>query len=258
MAAGVPAYTVKVHAKFPGQMPSIRGVLCLHDLYTGVLMAVMDSTYLTAVRTGVTAAVAADALARGDAESVAVIGAGMQGREQLYALAALRPIRRARVFDLDGEVADAFCRTAMDQLRIPVEAAPSVEHAVEEAGIVLAATWSRAPFLHPGMLKRGVHVNTLGPDEPGKAEVIRCALFVCDDRDLAVEMGSLAGVGLGAEAVAAELGEVLAGVHPGRTSPGQTTVYGAVGLAVQDAVAAWWVYEEARRRGVGQAIDFLR
>lgn len=111
------------------------------------------------------------------------------------------------------------------------------------------------------MLARGAHVTTLGPDEPGKAEVaadvIRTGLFVCDDRALAVELGALGGVALGAEAVSAELGEVLSGNHPGRTSSDQITIYGGVGLAFQDAVTAWHVYAAAKARGVGSAIDFL-
>jgi ornithine cyclodeaminase/alanine dehydrogenase-like protein (mu-crystallin family) len=78
--AGIPAYTVKVHAKFPDQRPAIRGVLCLHDADTGDLLAVMDSTHLTAVRTGLAGAIAADVLARAESDSVAVIGAGVQGR----------------------------------------------------------------------------------------------------------------------------------------------------------------------------------
>jgi ornithine cyclodeaminase len=111
------------------------------------------------------------------------------------------------------------------------------------------------------MLRPGAHVTTLGPDEPGKAElaaeVLRSALFVCDDRALAVEMGALGGVGLGPSAVGAELGEVLGGTHPGRIAPEQITVFGGVGLVFQDAVAAWAVYREARRAGAGREVDFL-
>ena len=89
----------------------------------------------------------------------------------------------------------------------------------------------------------------MGADEPGKAEVsadvIRSSLFVCDDRQLAFEMGALHGVQLGAEAIGAELGDVLGGTHPGRTSEEQVTIFGGVGLAFQDAVTAWQVYEHA-------------
>jgi ornithine cyclodeaminase/alanine dehydrogenase-like protein (mu-crystallin family) len=261
IAPGVPAYTVKVHAKFAAERPAIRGVLCLHAIATGELLAVMDSTYLTALRTGLAGALAAHVLARCDADTVAVVGAGVQGTQQLRALATLRVLRSGSVYDVVPEQAAAFAHAMAEELAIPLEPAASIASAVRDAGIVLAATWARTPFILPGMLAPGAHVTTLGADEPGKAEVaaavIRDALFVCDDRALAVEMGALGGVGLGLDAVGAELGEVLGGTHPGRTSPGQVTVYGGVGLAFQDAVAAWAVYEVARMRGIGRETDFL-
>lgn len=258
---GVPAYTVKVHAKFPAEDPAIRGLLCLHDLASGDLLAVMDSAYLTAVRTGIAGALASHVLARSDADMAAVIGAGVQGACQLRALAGLRPLRRVRVYDIVPGRAHAFAKAMTNELQVPVQAVPSAGAAMRNAGIVLVATWSRKPFILPGMLTAGAHVTTLGADEPGKAEVgadlIRTAVFVCDDRNLAVEFGALGGVGLGPEAVGAELGEVLGGTHPGRTSSDQITIYAGVGLAFQDTIAAWQVYEAAKARGVGGEIDFL-
>jgi len=260
-APGVPAYTVKVHAKFPNESPAIRGVLCLHDLATGGLLAVMDSTYLTAIRTGIAGALAAHVLARPDAELAAIIGAGVQGTFQLRALANMRPLKRVWVYDIVAERAEAFAQAMGKELSLPIEVAPSVSSAVGQAAIVLAATWSKAPLILPGMLAPGTHVTTLGPDEPGKAEVaaslVQEGLFVCDDRDLAVELGAVGGVGLGPEVVDAELGEVLSGRHPGRTSSSQITIYGGVGLAFQDTVTAWQAYEAARSRGIGSEIDFL-
>ena len=127
--------------------------------------------------------------------------------------------------------------------------------------MVLAATWAQKPFIFPGMLQPGTHVSTIGPDEPGKcevsAEVIRDAVFVCDDRDLAVSMGAIGGAKLGADAISAELGEVIGGAHPGRMNAEQVTVYGGVGLAFQDVVAAWQIYRAALSRGLGREIDFL-
>jgi ornithine cyclodeaminase/alanine dehydrogenase-like protein (mu-crystallin family) len=261
VAPGVPVYTVKVHAKFPAQDPAIRGLLCLHAMDTGELLAVMDSTYLTAMRTGLAGALAAHVLARAEADIVAVVGAGVQGMQQLRSLAALRPLKHAWVYDLVPDRAGAFARAMTNELAFPVQAAGSAAAAVQNAGIVLVATWAREPFIFPEMLSPGTHVTTLGADEPGKAEVaadvILRALFVCDDRALAVSMGALGGVGLGEEAVGAELGEVLSGAHPGRTSPEQLTVYGGVGLAFQDVVAAWAVYQAALDRGVGRELNFL-
>jgi ornithine cyclodeaminase/alanine dehydrogenase-like protein (mu-crystallin family) len=258
---GVAAFTVKVRAKFPSETPAIRGVLCVHDMNTGALLAIMDSTYLTAVRTGIAGALAADVLARKDADAVAVVGAGVQGAFQLRALAGLRTIRRVWVYDLARDRADEFARRWSSELSLSVEPVHSVSDAVRQADIVLTATWATTPFIVPGVLAAGAHVTSLGPDEPGKAEVsadvIKDSLFVCDDRHLAVELGALRGVGLGADAVSAELGEVLGGSHPGRTSREQITVYGGVGLAFQDAVAAWHVYRRAKDAGTGTALDFL-
>ncbi len=260
-ATGIPAYTVKVHAKFPEEQPAIRGVLCLHDGQTGGLLAVMDSTHLTAVRTGLCSALAADVLARRDARSVAIIGAGMQGEHQLRSLHLMRRIEAVRVYDTVPNRALAFAGRMREALGLPIEVSDSAAAAMEAADVVFAATWARAPFILPGMLRPGAHVSTIGPDEPGKcevsAEVIREAVFVCDDRELAVSMGAIGGAQLGAESIGAELGEVIGGVHPGRTEAEQITVYGGVGLAFQDAMAAWQIYRSARERGLGREIDFL-
>jgi ornithine cyclodeaminase/alanine dehydrogenase-like protein (mu-crystallin family) len=236
--AGIPAYSVKVHAKFPSQDPAIRGVLCLHALDTGELLAIMDSTYLTAVRTGLAGALAAHVLARPDANTVAIVGAGVQGRHLLASLAALRDIRAIKVYDIVPAAAVAFSEEMSRRLEIAVDPASSVQQAVQDAGVVLMATWSREPLILPGMLVPGAHVTTLGPDEPGKVEVS-------------------AGVLAGSLLVTAELGEVLAGAHPGRTSAEQITVYGGVGLAFQDVVCAWHIYAAAKEQGVGDKIDFL-
>lgn len=260
-APGVPAYTVKVHAKFPAETPAIRGVLCLHDIDSGELLAVMDSTHLTAVRTGLAGALAAHVLGRQDADVVAVIGAGIQGTHQLRALATLRPLRRVLVYDILAARAESFARSVTDELGLPATVTTSVAVAVGDADISLVATWSRTPFILPGMLPAGAHVTTLGVDEPGKAEVdpelIGTSLFVCDDRELAVDLGALQGVAADAARRAVELGNVLSGAHPGRTSNREITIYGGVGLAFQDTIAAWHIYRAARDRGMGREIDFL-
>ena len=261
VVADIPAYSVKVHAKFPGEDPAIRGVLCLHDAETGALLALMDSTHLTAVRTGLAGAIAADVLARRDAATVAVVGAGAQGEHQLRALAMLRRLERVWVYDTRAEQARAFAGRLVGALGVPVAPSTTLEHALRGADIALVATWARAPFLGPELVRPGMHVTTLGADEPGKAEVaaevISDAVFVCDDRELAVRMGAIGGVGLDAAAIDAELGEVLAGTHPGRTSAEDVTIYGGVGLAFQDLVAAWLVYRAARARGLGRVVDLL-
>ena len=125
---------------------------------------------------------------------------------------------------------------------------------------MVTATWAREPFLYPDLLAPGVHVTTLGADEPGKrevsAELILASRFFCDDRALALEMGAVGNVGLDETAISGELGEVLTGRQPGRLDD-EFTVYGGVGLAWMDLVAAWAVYQNALSAGLGQQVDFL-
>lgn len=155
------------------------------------------------------------------------------------------------VYDKITEKATIFAEHIQAELRLPVQVAPTLMQAVRHADIVVTATWSRSPFLFAPLIQPGTHITTLGPDEPGKCEVaadlLQKGVFVCDDRELAVTMGALGGVGLGRDAVHAELGEILGGMRSGRTRADQITIYGGVGLAFQDLVACWHVFREAQR-----------
>jgi ornithine cyclodeaminase/alanine dehydrogenase-like protein (mu-crystallin family) len=260
LVPGIPAYSVKVHAKFPGSDPAIRGVLILHDLVTGAPLAVMESGYLTALRTGVTGALGCDVLALPDARSVAIIGAGVQGRSQLSALRTVRPIASVRIHDSSRSAADLFANDAVcDGLAVRV--AGSLEDALDGVDIAITATWAREPFLFRRHLHPGLHITTLGPDQPGKCEVaadaLETAVLIVDDRRLALEMGAVGGAGVGPDSIDAELGEVIAGTKPGRCDDREVTVFGSVGLAFQDLVAGWLAYTLACERGVGRRLDLL-
>ena len=260
LVPGIPAYSVKVHAKFPGADPAIRGVLMLNDLTTGATLALLESSYLTALRTGLAGALGADALALPGARTAAIIGAGAQGRSQLAALRLVRPITIVRLYDPSPGVAERF---AFDPActGLKVVSCATLEEALDGAEVVVTATWAHEPFLFARHLGPGIHVTTLGPDQPGKCEVaadaLRAAIVVVDDRNLAVIMGAVGGAGLGLEAIHAELGEVLAGVRPGRSEATNMTVFGSVGLAFQDLAAGWLAYTLAQERGVGRSLDLL-
>lgn len=249
LVAGIPAYTVKINAKLPASTPSVRGLISLHDLDSGALLAVMDSIAITAIRTALVGALAAQALARPKIDTVAVIGAGVQGREQLRALSLVRSFRTVRVYDAFPERAVALAADLRSELEADLEIAASAQRAVEDADVVITATWAKAPFLTRDMIAPGTHITAVGADEPGKAELdrelISASKFVCDDAALAVEMGALAGVGLGREAIHASLGDVLSGVRPGRATDQDITVFGSVGLPCQDLPAAWMAYQRA-------------
>jgi ornithine cyclodeaminase/alanine dehydrogenase-like protein (mu-crystallin family) len=257
---GIPAFTVKVNSKFPDHRPAIQGVVLLFDLDAGDLLAVMDSAHLTAVRTGEAAALAAKTLARSDADSAAVIGAGALGRSQLRGLQRQRTLRRVSVFDVDARAAERFATEMSLECGIQVARASSLDEAVRGAGIVAIATWATRPFFERHHLEPGMHITTLGPDAPGKCEVgadaIRAAKVVVDRRELALSVGAIRGAGCGPETIRSELGEVLAGRATGRESSDEITLFAGVGLPFQDLAIAWPIYLHARRTGIGTVIEF--
>ena len=260
LVPGIPAYSVKVHAKFPASEPAIRGVLILHDLRTGEPLAIMESSYLTALRTGLAGALGSDLLAVPNASRVAIVGAGVQGRAQLGALRLVRPIKSVQVLDTAPEAIERFrCDPVCAGLE--VRAARSLDDVLETAQIAITATWARQPFLFRRHLHPGLHITTLGPDQPGKCELaadaLQEALVVVDDRRLAVQMGAVGGAGLGVESIHAELGEVIAGLRHGRENEQQITIFGSVGLPFQDLAAGWLAYTLALQRQVGKRINLL-
>lgn len=256
---GIPAFTVKVNTKVPGAVRSVIGSIHLADLETGEVLAIMDSVVITAERTALAGGLAADVLARPDVSRVAVIGAGVQGEAQVRALQLVRRVERVDVVDAMPERAEGYAARVGQALGIEVVVRDRVTDAVRDADVIITATWSKRPFLTRAMVRDGVHITAVGADEPAKgevdAELIRSSLFACDDRHLAAGMGAIAGAGLGPDAIHAELGEIIAGVKPGRTSAEQITIFGTVGLAFQDLAAAWQVYGAARATGTGVVVE---
>lgn len=256
---GIPAFTVKVNTKIPGATRSVVGSMNLTDLETGEVLAIMDSIVITAERTALAGALAADVLARRDVPRVAVIGAGVQGEAQVRALQLVRRVERVDVVDSIRARAEAYAERVGPALGIEVVVHSNVATAVRDADVIITATWSKQPFLTRSMVRGGAHVTAVGADEPAKGEVdaglIAGSLFVCDDCDLAASMGAIAGAGLGPEAIHAELGEVIAGVKRGRTRADEITIFASVGLAFQDLAAAWQVYNRAKEIGVGTPVE---
>ncbi|MER7695469.1 MULTISPECIES: ornithine cyclodeaminase family protein [unclassified Streptomyces] len=258
---GIPAYTVKVNAKFPDAVPALRGLVCLHGLADGQLLAVLDSATVTAWRTGLAAALATDVLADERADSVSIVGAGAQARMVLRGLVRLRTVSRLTVCDTDPVRAGAFAAEHEQLLGIPVETVSEPRQAAARGDVVVLATWSRSPLLDAADLRPGMHVTTLGADEPGKTELaadaLRRARTVVDDLELAVAMGALGNSGLNADAADATLGQVFSGERAGRGTSEQITVYAPVGLPWQDLALAWPVYRAAAGTGSFPQVDFL-
>jgi ornithine cyclodeaminase len=257
---GVPAYSVKVHGRFPSSTPSIQGVLQLFDLASGALLAVMDAGHLSAVRTGVVGALATDVLARPDATRVAFLGAGNRAVLQLKSMRLVRTLAQAFVYDTDFTRAAAFATRMYQQLSLPVQPVLSVAEAVAEADIVVTTLPAGHSVLSSEWVRPGMHITALGADESDKvelpAELLQRATFVCDHRGMAVSSGMVGGAGPDESSINAELGEIIAGMRPGRTSPEQLTVFGMVGLPFQDLAAAWHVYQAAQGDDEVRRVDF--
>jgi ornithine cyclodeaminase/alanine dehydrogenase-like protein (mu-crystallin family) len=227
-------------------LPLAQAVTILMDAETGTPLAVLDASYLTAVRTGAASGAATDALARKDARVAAVFGAGVQGRTQLEAVASVRPLERALIFDVDARAADRFAEEMGRALSLRVEPAPSPQ-ALRQADIVCTATTSAVPVFADADLKPGAHINAVGSYKPHVRElpsetVARARVFVDHRASALEEAGDLIiplRAGLIAEThILAEIGAVLAGLAPGRLSDDEITLFKSVGNAVQDLAVA--------------------
>jgi alanine dehydrogenase len=226
--------------------PLAQAVTVITDAGTGTPLAVLDAGHLTAVRTGAASGVATDALARSDARVAAVFGAGVQGRAQLEAVAAVRALRKAFVFDIDARAAAAFAAEVGGKLGLEVVPAPSPE-VLREADIICTATTSATPVFADEDLKPGAHINAIGSYKPHVREVPgetvrRAAVFVDERRSALEEAGDILiplreGL-IGAAHIRAEIGEVLAGLKPGRRSADEITLFKSVGNAILDLAVA--------------------
>ena len=247
---GVPAFSIKANVKFPAANPALRGVVCIYAGTDGELLGILDSSTLTAWRTGLSAALATDLLARRDAKTVAVIGAGAQGTLTVRGLAHLRGRFDLIVHDVDEERARMLAQDHGGRV------AGSVEEAASAADVVLVATWAREPVLIEFSPAGGQHITSLGSDEPGKHELaatlLQQCLLIVDDLDQNRAMGVLSYAHREPDAL---LSDIVAGRHPGRTSAHQNTAYAPVGLPWQDLALGWLALQTATTRGIGTTVE---
>lgn len=262
---GSPYYCVKVVGVAPAApragLPLVNATVLLGDAGTGAPLAVIEGAALTALRTGAAGGVAARALAVADARRAAIFGAGVQARSQLAALLEVRDIDDVRVVTRDPRHASElvlWARSRHPDLRIRAVDAAGGAAALDGAEIVVAATSSATPVFAGRSLAGGAHVTGVGSHRPDARELdedtMRGARIVVDQRAGALaEAGELAGLG---DADVAEIGEVLAGTAPGRSSPGERTVFKSVGNGIQDLVVAALAYERAKALGLGEEITW--
>jgi alanine dehydrogenase len=260
---------VKVNANFPGNperrgLPTIQGLVVLHDGEDGRPLALMDSAEITALRTAAATGVAARHMALPGARTAALVGCGVQALHQIRALAAVRRLERVFVHDVDPERAATLAARATAELGVSVVAVEDLLAAVRQSQITVTCTPSTQPLGALAEVAAGAFVAGVGADNPSKHELPPALLargrVVVDSLDQAAVMGDLhhalrAGA-VRREDVHAELWEVASGRKPGRVSEDEVTVFDSTGVALEDVAAAALVFERAVASGRGRLVDF--
>jgi ornithine cyclodeaminase/alanine dehydrogenase-like protein (mu-crystallin family) len=261
-AGSTPLYSLKTVAVFPDNpkrgLDAHQGTVTLFDGETGEVRVLMNASAITAIRTAAVSAVATRLLAKEDARVLGILGAGVQARSHLEALPLVRTFDAVRISSRTSEHAKALAA------EVGAEAVETAEAAVRDADVVVTATSSAEPVLAREWLKPGAHVNAIGGRPPQMTELdtatIADSAFYVDRREsaeaeagdyrAAVESGAI-----GPDHIRGELGEVVIGAKPGRSSDDQLTVFRSLGLAVEDLAAAEYVVRRARETGVGTEVQ---
>jgi ornithine cyclodeaminase len=249
----------------PPQYSSHLGLVLLFEVEHGRPIAMLDAAEITAIRTAAASGLATRLLARPDASSLAILGAGEQARSHLAAMLAVRDLRSVRLWARDRGKAEAFAKTEGAKRGVDIEVAQSAKEAVAGADIICTVTKAREPILIGEWIKAGAHLNIVGSSVATTAEidtstVVKSRFFV-DYRSSTITEGGdyLRALRAGAitpEHILGEIGEVANGSKVGRTSPADITLYKSLGIAPQDLASAHYVLQKARQQGVGQVIDW--
>jgi ornithine cyclodeaminase len=247
-------------------LPSHQAVILVFDARTGSPYAMMDGTAITTTRTAAGSALATSLLARPEASILAIVGTGVQAQAHAKAIPRVRPIREIRVAGRHRARAAALAEEIARGQGIPTKAFDLGPLALAGVDVICATTDSAEPVVKGQWLEPGMHINSVGLSANGReldGETVKRALVVVETRAAALAPAPSGSNDLlwairdglvGEEHIHAEIGELISGARPGRTSPEQITLYKSVGVAVQDAVAAHLVLEAAQRQGVGREV----
>ena len=266
---GAPSYVaVKVNGNFPNNaerhgLPTIQGAIVLCDGRDGSVLALMDSSEITALRTAAATAIAAKHLASHDTRVATVIGCGTQGRIQLLGLLEILPLDAVYVFDTDRMRSERLAWQLTEETGVPTTAVDDLAAATRTSRAIVTCTTSRRAFLRADHVSPGTFVAAVGADNHDKQE-LDCGLLarskvVVDVLEQCAAIGELhhaleAGV-MKRSDVVGELGAVVAGITPIQVVAGDIVVFDSTGSAIQDVAAAGMVYERARARGLGLSLE---
>ncbi len=259
---------LKVITYFPGnwgtEFDTHQGGVMLYEEKHGCLLAIIDASEITAIRTAAVTAVATRALAREDAGDLAILGSGTQARVHLESMLLARSINRVRVWSIPLEQAAEFAEVNSKRHGIPVRAMPTAAECVEGADIICTNTSAKEPVLEGDWISPGTHVNAVGSTIPHTRELDTRAVVIskmfCDRRESCLnEAGDFLFPkkegAIGDDHVRGEIGDILIGKIKGRESDSEITMFKSLGLAIEDVAAAHHVYCKAKEQGVGTWVD---
>jgi ornithine cyclodeaminase len=263
------AYGLKTVCVFSGNpakgKDAHQGAVLLFSAETGELLALMNASAITAIRTAAVSGVATDLLAREDADDLAIVGAGVQARTHLLAMAEVRSIKRCRVVSRNIEHARRFVDEMSGSVPFAIEVVETVAEAVNGADLIATVTNAKKPVVRREWISRGVHLNVVGSSSPHAREVdtatiSESALFV-DRRESTInEAGdylfAMREGAIGPDHIRAELGEVLTDQKPGRSSSEEITLFKSLGLAIEDLASANYLYRKAKESNAGTWVEF--
>jgi alanine dehydrogenase len=245
-------------------LPAILAMVMLFSASTGKMIAVMDGSYITAIRTACASAMATKALANPETPVLGILGAGVQAQAHIQALRRVRELSKIKLYSPSG-ISAANVKKELEQIAgVPIEIAKSAEETVRNSDLVVAATTAQEPILKFEWLKPGAHVNAVGSHRPDSREIdgatVARSKVVVDSRDaIMAECGdillAIKEKSITENDIYAEIGEVLAGVKPGRSSASEVTLYKSVGIAIQDVATAQLVYHKALEFKVGTNVE---
>jgi len=245
-------------------LPAILATVMLFSAETGKVIAVMDGSYITAIRTACASAMATRALANRETPVLGILGAGVQARAHIQALCRVRKLNQIKLYSPSGTSAANIKRELEPEVGVDIDVVNSAEDTVRDSDLVVTATTAQQPILKSEWLKPGAHVNAVGSHRPDSREIdgptVAHSKIVVDSRDaIMAECGdillAIKEKSITEKDIPAEIGEVLAGVKPGRSSATEVTLYKSVGIAVQDVATAQLVYHKALKFKVGTNVE---
>jgi ornithine cyclodeaminase/alanine dehydrogenase len=247
-------------------LPTILATIQMNDPRTGELIALMEGSYITAMRTGAATGVATKYLARKNSKFVGVIGAGAQSRTQLWAIHEVLSLERVLVYDAIKGRAKKYAEEMSKKLGVNIISKDKIDDVVKNADVLVVATTAKEPVFDGDLLQSGIHINSIGWMGPDARELdsktVSKVKLVVDSRDAVLaESGDIIipikeGV-ITKDHIYAELGEIIIGKKTGRLSNNEITLWKAVGLAVQDVATAKLAYRKAKEIGVGKEIKLF-